>query len=96
LPPSQECFTQLAAFEPAREALLRDPSVLSLLQEVVDKGMSEEARNFAQSALTALRPPEQRASGSEDGQMHIMLSYQWYVARLPVPLHRGSVDAAPV
>ena len=49
-----ECFAQLAVFEPAREALLDDPTVLPALQAVAEAGMSAEARELAGAALLAL------------------------------------------
>ena len=52
---SAECFARLAAYEPAREALERDPRVGEALQVVREKGFAEKAREFAAQALLARR-----------------------------------------
>jgi len=70
-----ECLAQLAVFEPAREPLRQDPSVIPALEAVAEGGLSAEARQYAQAALLALSDKELRAD--VDGQQHIMLSYQW-------------------
>ena len=70
-----ECLAQLAVFEPAREALLQDPSVLQALEAVAEAGLSEEARDFASAALLALS--DKKLVKVLEGQKHIMLSYQW-------------------
>ena len=70
-----ECLAQLAVFEPAREPLRQDPSVVPALEAVAEGGLSAEARQYAQAALLALSDKELRAD--VDGQQHIMLSYQW-------------------
>jgi hypothetical protein len=70
-----ECLAQLAVYEPGRQALLQDPSVLPVLQAVAEAGLSEEAREFAQAALLALS--DRKLEMVVEGQKHIMLSYQW-------------------
>ena len=70
-----ECLAQLAVFEPARETLRQDPSVLPALEAVAEAGLSAEARQYAQAALLALSDKELHAD--VDGQKHVMLSYQW-------------------
>ena len=70
-----ECLAQLAVFEPAREVLRKDLSVIPALEAVAEAGLSAEARQFAQAALLALSDKELHLH--VDGQKHIMLSYQW-------------------
>ena len=70
-----ECLAQLAVFEPAREALRQDPSVIKALEVVAEAGLSAEARRFAQAALLALSDKEMHVL--VDSQQHVMLSYQW-------------------
>lgn len=85
-----ECIAQVALFPMGREALLQHPSVCAIesLQAVVDRGTSDEARVFAQSALSALlqtpnaagsdSPRTPRWDAAEGGEeLHVMLSYQW-------------------
>jgi hypothetical protein len=62
-------------FEPAREALLEDPTVVPALQAVVEVGLSAEARVLAERALLALS--DKKLEMAVEGQKHIMLSYQW-------------------
>eukprot|EP01043_Picozoa_sp_COSAG02_P001352 COSAG02_NODE_28_length_51367_cov_70.053932_40_plen_102_part_00 len=68
-------IAQLAMFEPARETLLQDESVLHALQAIVQAPMGEEARQFAEGALLALSGKDLHAV--TEGQKHVMLSYQW-------------------
>ena len=70
-----ECLAQLAVFEPAREPLRQEPSVIPALEAVAEAGLSAEARQYAQAALLALSDKELHAD--VDGQKHVMLSYQW-------------------
>ena len=70
-----ECLAQLAMFEPAREPLRQDPSVLPALESVAESGLSAEARQFAQAALLSLS--DEKLHVVEDEQEHVMLSYQW-------------------
>ena len=73
-----EAIQQLAAFPPGREALLQEPSVVDALQEVVDKGWTDEAKEHAAGALMALsdhQPDAERAVAPD--QRHVMMSYQW-------------------
>jgi hypothetical protein len=70
-----ECLAQLAVFEPAREPLRQDPSVIKALEVVAEAGLSAEARRFAQAALLALSDKEMHVL--VDSQQHVMLSYQW-------------------
>ena len=71
-----ECLAQLAVFEPARDALRQDPSVIPALEAVSEGGLSAEARQFAQAALLALSDKELNHV-DVDGQLHVMVSYQW-------------------
>jgi len=53
-----ECLAQLAVFPAGREALRQDPAVRPALEEVAARGMSAEAREFAEGALMALSDKE--------------------------------------
>ena len=70
-----ECLAQLAVYEPAREALLKDPAVVPALQAVAEAGLSADARRFAHDALLALS--DKKLEMVTEGQKHFMLSYQW-------------------
>ena len=70
-----ECLAQLAVYEPAREALLKDPAVVPALQAVAEAGLSADARRFADDALLALS--DKKLEMVTEGQKHFMLSYQW-------------------
>ena len=72
---STECLAQLAVYEPAREALLADPAVVPALRAVAEAGLSTEARELAGAALLALS--DTKLEIATEGQMHVMLSYQW-------------------
>ena len=70
-----ECLAQLAVYEPAREALLAYPAVIPSLRAVSEAGLSAEARELAGAALLALS--DKTLEVVTEGQMHVMLSYQW-------------------
>ena len=70
-----ECLAQLAVYEPVREALLTDPAVVPALRAVAEAGLSAAARELAGAALLALS--DNKLEMVTEGQMHIMLSYQW-------------------
>ena len=70
-----ECLAQLAVYEPAREALLTDPTVIPALRAVAEAGLSAEGRELAGAALFALS--DKKLEVATEGQMHVMLSYQW-------------------
>ena len=67
-----EALAQLAVHDGSREALLRDGSVLPALEAVAKDGLSEEARETAAAALTALS--DKKLVMVADGQKHVMLS----------------------
>ena len=71
-----ECLAQLAMFEPAREALCQDPSVIPALEAVAEAGLSAEARKFADATLQVLSGKQPGMVVEEGGQiqMHVMLS----------------------
>ena len=50
-----ECLAQLALYPPGRDALLEHPAVNEALMAVTERGMSEEACEFAKAALKSLR-----------------------------------------
>ena len=75
-----EAIQQLSAFPPGRDALLQDPSVTEALRELVDKGLTDEAKECAAGALQALGIWERAEHVVVDeGSRHIMMSYQWDV-----------------
>ena len=84
-----ECFAQLAVFPPGREALQADASVIQALQAVVDGALSDEGREFAQSALAALRDDQGMHPTSHSGPKHVMLSYQWSWQSVIVRIHES-------
>ena len=70
-----ECFAQIAMYDPGRSVLLENPAVSEALEAVTERGMSEQARTFAQTALVAMKGEELRMR--MEGDTHVMLSYQW-------------------
>ena len=72
-----EAIAQLAMYPPGRDALLENPNVAEALQQVAVEGWTEEARLHAESALAALKPPEEHSEQVESGDKHVMVSYQW-------------------
>eukprot|EP01043_Picozoa_sp_COSAG02_P061808 COSAG02_NODE_8380_length_2591_cov_15.477323_3_plen_432_part_00 len=69
-----EALAQLAVHDGSREALLRDGSVVPALEAVMKDGLSEEARELAAAALSALSERELVAT---EGQKHVMLSCEF-------------------
>jgi hypothetical protein len=68
-----ECIAQIAVFKPdGRDALRQDPSVRDALRCVADSGLTEEARDHAESALLALS--DTQLVMTAEGQKHVMLS----------------------
>jgi len=75
-----ECFMQLALFPPGRDMLQQDASVLDALRMLVDKALTEEARQYAEGALMALDPEAAAHHHEVDmDALHVMMSYQWAV-----------------
>ena len=78
-----ECFAQLVAFEPAHAVLQGNPAVVAALETAAQTGLTPEAREMAQTALSALSQKfgvhVRRPTSEEDQptQKHVMLSYQW-------------------
>jgi hypothetical protein len=72
-----EALAQLAVHDGSREALLRDGSVVPALEVVMKDGLSEEARELAAAALSALSEKELVAT---EGQKHVMLSCEFLPA----------------
>ena len=92
-----EALEQLAVFQPkGRDAILADPTAMEALQEVVERGWSEEARECAAGALSALSDRDRGAMGGGDGagagaggevdeeRQHIMMSCE-YLPGLRMP-----------
>ena len=69
-----EALEQLALFEPGRDWMLQDGNILEALEEVVAKGMSSEAKEFARGALIALHGVAGHEAVVAE---HVMLSYSW-------------------
>jgi hypothetical protein len=72
-----ECLMQLALFEPGRDYMRQETAVLDAVRMLVDKAFSEEAKHFAEGALMALLPPEEKPSathGLNSDALHVMLS----------------------
>jgi len=69
---SAECLAQLALFPSGREQLLQNPAVSEALEAVSERGMSEEACDFATAALKSLRGDELQMR--TEGDKHVMLS----------------------
>ena len=70
-----EAIEQLAVYPPGREALLHDPSVMDALQEVADKGWTDEAREHAAGALMALSDQHPVIGiGVDPDERHLMMS----------------------
>jgi hypothetical protein len=59
-----------------RDALLENPNIVEALQQVAVEGWTEKARLYAESALAALRSPEEHSERVEGGDKHVMVSYQ--------------------
>ena len=74
-----EALAQLAVHDGSREALLRDGSVVPALEAVMKDGLSEEARELAAAAVSALS--ERELVPATEGQKHVMLSCE-FCARL--------------
>ena len=53
-----ECLAQVALFPAGRDALLENPAVSEALVSVSERGLSEEACEFAKAALKSLRGDE--------------------------------------
>ena len=67
-----EVLAQLAVHDGSREALLRDGSVVPALEAVAATGLTEQARELAAAALSALS--DKKLVMVVEGQKHIMLS----------------------
>ena len=67
-----EALAQLAVQEDSREALLRHGSVVAALETVAGSGLTQECRELAAAALSALS--EKKLVMAVEGQKHIMLS----------------------
>jgi hypothetical protein len=66
-----ECLLQIAVFPQGREVLCQDPAVRDALRVVAERGLTEDAQNYAESALLALSDTELQVT---EGQKHVMLS----------------------
>ena len=83
-----EALEQIAVSPLGRAVLLSDPTVVQALEQVADQGWSEEARECARGALSALSDREVSADVDED-RLHLMVSYQWDVSSQAIIL--GSI-----
>ena len=75
-----EALAQLAVHEGSREALLRDGSVVPALETVAGSGLTQECRELAAAALSALS--DKQLVMAVEGQKHIMLSCELVGAAL--------------
>ena len=75
-----EALAQLAVHEGSREALLRDGSVAPALETVAGSGLTQECRELAAAALSALS--DKQLVMAVEGQKHIMLSCELVGAAL--------------
>ena len=75
-----EALAQLAVHEGSREALLRDGSVVPALETVAGSGLTQEGRELAAAALSALS--DKKLVMAVEGQKHIMLSCELVGAAL--------------
>ena len=75
-----EALAQLAVHDGSREALLRDGSVVAALETVAGSGLTQECRELAAAALSALS--NQQLVMAVEGQKHIMLSCELVGAAL--------------
>ena len=80
-----EALAQLAVHEGSREALLRDGSVVPALEAVAGSGLTQEGRELAAAALSALSDKE--LVMAVEGQKHIMLSCELVGAALHTTLY---------
>jgi hypothetical protein len=74
-----ETIAQIAVFPPGREALLEDPTVATVLNQVVAEGWTTEAKAFAESALMAMSGRQRDTQAPQVHGKHVMVSYQWNV-----------------
>ena len=75
-----EALAQLAVHEGSREALLGDGSVVPALETVAASGLTQESRELAAAALSALS--DKKLVMAVEGQKHIMLSCELVGAAL--------------
>ena len=75
-----EVLAQLAVHDGSREALLRDGSVVPALETVARSGLTQEGRELAAAALSALS--DKKLVMAVEGQKHIMLSCELVGAAL--------------
>ena len=72
-----EAVYQLALFQPGREALEGQADIVAALEEVAARGLTAEAREYANGALVALGKKELYPHVADlERAKHIMLSYQ--------------------
>ena len=78
-----ECMAQLVAYAQGRDVLQGNPAVVEALEAVAKSGLTATCREMARNVLVALcdRQPESRAD-ENDGDQHVMLSYQWNGERM--------------
>ena len=82
-----EALAQLALFPAGKETLLADDAIVPALEAVVERGMTDEAKEFARNALISLRgfadpshDPSSELARNKSAKVvpeHIMLSYEW-------------------
>eukprot|EP01046_Picozoa_sp_COSAG06_P051072 COSAG06_NODE_8250_length_2223_cov_5.708098_1_plen_700_part_10 len=83
-----EAISNVALYAPGRAALLQEPSVVRVLEELAKRAVTEEARLYGQATLLALgvtkpdRPPlpSLEGGGGDASKLpppHVMASYNW-------------------
>ena len=63
-----EALAQLALFPAGKEALLGDESAIAALEELVERGMTDETKEFARNALIGLRGFAEPAAVAADAE----------------------------
>jgi hypothetical protein len=73
-----ECIQQLSLFPAGCEALQAHPNAIEVLDLLVEKGCSKQAKDCAKGALMQLRPERKKHEASctdvDTARQHIMMS----------------------
>ena len=76
-----ECIQQISLFPTGCDALKADSAVVDVLDALVDKAWSEEAKDCARGALMQLTDRHHETVAEIDlDALHIMMSCEWSVA----------------
>lgn len=74
---ASECVLQCCLYPPGREALRASSALCDALAILVDKGLTDEARDCARRSLAIFNPEPQVATQQVDMHRHLMMSYSW-------------------